>query len=70
MLAGAFVVRLTQDFGQPKVRKMRFAILINENVSRLQVAVQDAALMGVMNGPRHFLHQPSDHNLAAPAVGP
>ena len=42
---------------QTKVGQMRFAFLIEQNVSRLDVAMKDAVLVRVMNGARYFRDQ-------------
>src|SRR5206468_3367959 len=53
---------------QAKVGKMRFALLIQQNVSRLDVSMQNAVLMGVMHDARHLSYQfcrlPDRHRLA------
>ena len=42
--------------GQPKVADQRFAVLVEQDVARLQVAVDHALLMGVVDGAGHRLH--------------
>src|SRR6516165_12686777 len=39
---------------EPEVGQMRFAFLIEKNVSRFDVAVKDAVLVCVVNGARYF----------------
>jgi hypothetical protein len=39
---------------QTKIRKMRFALLIKQDISRFDVAMQNVVLVSVMNGARHF----------------
>ena len=39
---------------QTKIREMRFALCIEQDVSRFDVAMQNAVLMRVMNGARHL----------------
>src|SRR5436190_3589951 len=43
-----------QQPGQSEISKLRFAFGIEENVARLNVAVQDAVLMRVVNRARQF----------------
>ena len=51
------IVRVTvlsdlDQSGQAKIGQMRFAFCIEQNVSRLDVAMQNAVLMRVVNGAR------------------
>jgi hypothetical protein len=39
---------------QTEVSQMRFVLLIEQNVTRLDVAMKDAVLVGVMNRPRYL----------------
>ena len=39
---------------QTKVGQMRFAFLVEQDVSRLDITVKDAVLVGVMNRPRYL----------------
>ena len=43
--------------GQPEVGEMRFALRVEQHVARLDVAMQNAALMRVVNGPRQLREQ-------------
>ena len=45
-------VRL-DPLGQAEVGDVRLAVGVEQDVGRLEVAVQDAALVGVVDGPRH-----------------
>ena len=47
-----------KPLGQSEVGDVRLALLVHQHVCRLQVAVQDAALMGVMHGLSHSRDQP------------
>ena len=53
--------------GQAEVGDVRLARRVEQDVGRLQVAVQDAALVGVMHRPRHRRQQPG-RRLAASAA--
>ena len=48
---------LLNQLRQAEVGQMRFALGIEQHVARLDIAMQDAALMGVVNGPRQFDQQ-------------
>ena len=54
--------------GQSEIGQMRFAFSIEQNVSRLDVAMQNAVLVRVMNSARHFRNEfrraPDRHRLA------
>ena len=39
---------------QTKIGQMRFTFLIEQNVSRFDVTMKDAVLVGVMNRPRYL----------------
>src|SRR5439155_4137024 len=47
-------------FGEPKVRNMRLAGGVEQDVARLQIPMQDAALVGMMHRPRHRRNEFSD----------
>ena len=47
-----------EPFGQAEIRHMRLSLFVHQNVCRLQVAVQDAALMRVMHRLGHDGHEP------------
>ena len=56
------VVRVTCAFAfdqsrQPEIGKMRFAFRIEQNIPWLDVAMQNAVLVGVMHGPRQLRDQ-------------
>ena len=42
--------RVVQAFGEAEVRDVRLAIPVEQDIPRLEVAVEDASLMGVMDG--------------------
>jgi hypothetical protein len=44
------------NFAKPKIGQLRLAIFIDQDVTRLQIAMQDAVLMCMMNRQRHFAH--------------
>ena len=44
--------------GQPEVGHVGFAVGINQNIARLQIAVQDTMLMCVVYGPCNLGDQP------------
>src|SRR5436190_10839090 len=48
-----------QSASESKIRDMRLVLGIEKDIRRLEVAMQDAALMRVMNGARH-LHDDRD----------
>ena len=52
------VMRDLGDFalGEAEVHEVRLAVVVEHDVRRLQVAVDDALLVRVMQGPRHFRH--------------
>lgn len=45
-------------FRQPEIGDVRLAGDINENLARLEVAMEDAALVGVVDGSGHLLQEP------------
>src|SRR5207248_11054904 len=49
-------LRLDQA-SQPEVREMRFAVCVEQDVSRFDVAMQNAALVSVVNCARDFGNQ-------------
>lgn len=69
---------LLQHFGQPKIRQVRFVLLIQNHIARLKVSVENATLMRKMDRPRQRTDELScspriSHRLASQAraqVGP
>ena len=49
---------ILDPLGQPEVGDVRPALLVEQDVGRLEVAVQDAALVGVVHGRGDLGHQP------------
>jgi hypothetical protein len=43
--------------GQPEVGDFRLALFGQQDVGRLEVAVDDACFVGVLDGPRQLLHK-------------
>jgi hypothetical protein len=55
------------EFGQTEVRHVRAAVTIEQDISRLEIAVQNATLMGVMNRARNRGEQTSGFALCVAA---
>jgi hypothetical protein len=49
---------LIERFGQTEICDVRLTLQIHEDVRRLQITMQDAALMSVMNRAANFDEQP------------
>src|SRR4030095_15331983 len=45
---------VVDDAGEPEVQHLRTPVAIDNDVARLEVAMNDAALMGVMNRVAHL----------------
>ena len=54
----------TKRAGQAKVGKLQVALLVNEQVLRLQVAMQDAVAVAVSDAGAELLHELFHHGLA------
>ena len=66
--AGQPAVRL-DPLGQAEVGDLRLALPVEQDVGRLEVAVDDAALVGVVDGLGHLGHQPGRLARRQRAVG-
>ena len=52
--------------GEPEIGDMRRAMFVEQNVRGFEVAVQDAAEVGVVDGQGDFLDQPGDGSRVVP----
>ena len=48
-----------RQLGQPEIGDVRFALLVEQDIGGLQIAMENAALVGVMHRPRDRRNQPS-----------
>src|SRR5258707_676052 len=54
---GASLARIAaQSLGQPEVGHVRLVVGVDQNIGRLQIAMQDAVAVRVMNGPGDLVH--------------
>ena len=51
------VARGVEPFGQTEIAHQRFAAAIEQNISGLKIAMQNALAMRVLHGARDFRHQ-------------
>lgn len=60
---------ILRQLGQPEIRDMRFALIVEQDIGRLQIAMENAALVGVMNSAGNLGHQARDFGLSVSYFG-